>query len=260
VLPVVHFLTLDALSFLASAMAVFLISRMRPIPPVARPAAREPVWAGIVRGVRVTGEHALLGYFVAVSGLLNGAFYAALFLGLPLMIGGPNGAGLNVYGAVLLTYGCTNLASTMFFGGRTMPRRPQFQMIAGTAIIGIGLVLLGLSGLLPAAWIFPGLLGAAALGGIGGPMKDIPMAVLRQTRLAPADMAAGMRVYMAMLNAGILLAMLIAPVMIERAGAVPVIIACGVVYLAVGAIGFTLHANWTETVAADQSRVSAGIS
>ena len=47
--------------------------------------------------------HPLLGYFLATAGLLNGAWYAALFLGVPLMIaqfgvGGAGESGLGAYG------------------------------------------------------------------------------------------------------------------------------------------------------------------
>ena len=56
-------------------------------------------------------------------------------------------------------------------------------------------------------------------------MKDIPVAVLRQTRLAPGDMAAGMRVYIAANSAGALMAMLMTPALIGAWGSVPVIVA-----------------------------------
>jgi hypothetical protein len=77
-------------------------------------------------------------------------------------------------------------------------------------------------------------------------MKDIPLAVLRQTRLRPADMAAGMRAYMAASSAGTLLAMLLAPTAIALAGPVPVVVACGATYIGVGVVGLVLHADWVE--------------
>jgi hypothetical protein len=196
-------------------------------------------------------SHPLLGYCLTVTGLLNGIWYAVFFLGLPLMIArhaapGTNEAGLGDYGLVLSAYGCTNLLATVFFGSRLLPARPQFQMFGGNILVGVGLALLGLASFLPAPWLLPGFAAAAALGAIGGPMKDIPLAVLRQTRLRPADMAAGMRAYMAANSTGILLAMLLMPGVIELAGVVPVIIACGLIYLAIGVLGITLHAGWIE--------------
>jgi hypothetical protein len=87
---------------------------------------------------------------------------------------------------------------------------------------------------------------ASALAGLGGPMKDLPVAVLRQIRLSPSDMAAAMRAYMAVNSAGTLLAMLVAPTALILAGTVPVVITCGMAYIAVGLIGLARHAAWIE--------------
>jgi MFS transporter, DHA3 family, macrolide efflux protein len=253
IVPAMHFLTLDALSFLVSAIAILLINRLEPSLPVVHPIRREAIWHSIVRGSRAMASHPLLGYFLATTGLLNGAWYAVYFLGLPLIITrvGVGGTGLGAYGIVLTAYGCTNLAATVFFGGRMLPARPQFQMFGGNLQVGIGLALLGMTSFLPAAWLLPGLAAAAALGAIGGPMKDIPLAVLRQTRLSPADVAAGMRAYMASNSAGTLLAMLLTPGAVALVGVVPVVSACGGAYIAVGIVGLVLHASWLE-VASEQ--------
>jgi hypothetical protein len=246
--PAVHFLTLDALSFVISAAGLLLIIRFRPGLPVTRCAGRGTVWHSIARGVRAMMSHPLLGYCLAVTGLLNGIWYGVFFLALPLMIAqhGAGGSGLGDYGLVLSAYGCTNLLATLFFGSRQLPARPQFQMFGGNIVIGLGLALLGLASLLPGPWLLPGFAAAAAAGAIGGPMKDIPLAVLRQTRLPPTERAAGMRAYLAANSAGMLLAMLLMPGAIELTGVLPVTLACGMTYLAVGGIGLALHAGWVE--------------
>ncbi len=247
-IPVVHFLTLDAISFLASAAALLLIGRLRPNMPRIRRVERQTIWQGFFRGVQAMATHKLLGYFLAMAAVLNGTWYAVFFLGLPLMIErhGLAGSGLGAYGLVLSAYGCGNLAATVYLGGRPLSPRPQFQMCGGNLVVGAGVVLLGLADLLPAPWLVFGFAAAAALGAIGGPMQDIPMAVLRQTRLPPTDTAAAMRAYMATTSLGILCAMLLAPALIAACGAVPVVIACGMTYSGVGALGLVLHGNWLE--------------
>jgi hypothetical protein len=246
ILPVVHFFTLDAISFLASALALVLIGRVRPdLPPAPVTAGREPIWRGIIRGAKAMTAHPVLGYVLSTAGLLNGAWYAVFFLGVPLLLG-EHDSGLKAYGMVLSAYGCTNLAATLFFGGRDMTPRPQLQMFGGNMLVGCGLVLIGLAGLLPERAFLPAIVAAAAVGAIGGPMKDIPVAVLRQTRLDRGDVAAGMRAYMASSGAGTLVAMLLAPVTVTAAGVVPAIIVCGVVYLCVGAVGLIRFATWID--------------
>ncbi len=148
---------------------------------------------------------------------------------------------------MISAYGCTNLAATIVVGSRPLPAQPQFQMFGGTLIVGSGIVLLGLAAFLPARCVIPGFIAASAFSAIGGPMKDIPLAVLRQTRLAPLDVAAATRVYLAMSSAGTLLAMLLMPAAITLAGMVPVTIACGVTLAAIGLVGILRHAGWVES-------------
>jgi hypothetical protein len=243
-LPVVHFLTIDAGSFLASAAALLAIRRLR---PASRPAtAAQPVWQAIARGVRAMAGHRLLGFVLATTWLTNGAWYAAFYLALPPMIARHGGDGLGVFGLVISAYGCTNLLSTLVCGSRALPARPQFQMFSGTALVGAGTVLLGLADALPEAWRVPGMAAAAALGAIGGPMKDIPLAVLRQTRLRPGDMAAAMRAYMAVSYTGMLAAMLVTPAAVAAFGVVAVTIGCGVVLAGIGGAGLLRFAAWAE--------------
>jgi MFS family permease len=250
-IPMVHFLSLDAVSFLASAAALVLIGRWRPRAASGQARSAETIWHGLVRGFRATARHRLLFYVLLTTWLLNGSWYAVFFLGLPLMITqagvhGIGGTGLGAYGMVISAYGCTNLAATLVFGSRTLPARPQFQMFGGTVLVGFGVVLLGCATLLPAGWILAGLMASAALGAIGGPMKDIPVAVLRQTRLDHSDKAAAMRAYMAVSNAGTLLAMLLIPGLMVSAGVVDVVVGCGVGLMAIGGFGLLWHAGWSE--------------
>ncbi len=251
--PTVHFLTIDAASFLVSAGALLLIRRRRRLATVRRGAA-EGVWQGVARGVRAMSAHPLLGYVLRTTGLVNGAWYAAYFLALPLLIEqrglqGPGGSGLGAYGLVIAAYGSTNLLATLALGGRPMPARPQLQMFCGGLITGGGTLLLGLVALLSAPWAVAALAGAAALAAVGGPMKDIPVAVLRQTRLAPEDLGAGMRAYIAANSAGVLVAMLLAPVLLHRVGTAPVMLGCGALLAATGGAGLLRHIGWVDAAA-----------
>jgi len=248
---VIHFLTIDAFTFLASAAALSLIRRHhRAALPASRQIARDSVWRGVVRGYRATARHSLLGYYLAMSGPLNGVWYAVFYLCLPLMIaragvGWGAQTGLGAYGLILSAYGCGNLASTVILGGR-MPARPQFQMLAGNLLTGSGTLALAAANFLPAEWRLEGFAAAAVVAAMGGPMQDIPTAVMRQTRIAPLDRAAAMRAYMAACAFGILVAMLLTPAAIGMFGINLVILGCGAVYLCVAAIGLARFAGWRE--------------
>ncbi len=167
--PIVHFLTIDAVSFLCSAAALLLIGRLRPGLTAPRATGREAAWRGVLRGIRALRAHPLLGFYLKATGIVNGAWYALVFFPPPLPLAieqrgihGPGGSGHGAYGLVISAYGSTNLAATLVFGSRLMPARPQFQMFSGTVISGLGMVMMGPALLLPAGWVLPGLMAAAA--------------------------------------------------------------------------------------------------
>jgi MFS transporter, DHA3 family, macrolide efflux protein len=250
-IPVVHFLSLDALSFLASAAALLLITRLHGRKSDTRRIGREGIWSGVRRGVLAMNSHPLLGYVLKTSGLLNGAWYAVFFLSLPLMIArrgveGLGGSSLGAFGLVISAYGCANLAATLIFGGQPLSLRPQIQIFAGNLLVGGGIVLMGVTSFLPTEWLLPGLMATAALSAVGGPMKDISVAVLRQTRVQRADLPAAMRAYMAVNSAGTLLAMLLVPTALILAGTVSVIIVCGATIIGVGFVGLIRYVAWSE--------------
>jgi predicted MFS family arabinose efflux permease len=240
-LPLVHFVTFDAATFVVSALALLLIVRLRP-PPELAPPARESVLASALRGFAATRPHPLLFYVLATTGLVLGAWYAAMFLGIPLMLE-RGGADVGAYGLVIASYGTTNLVATLVVGSFPVPRRPASMVFGGLALVGVGTTLLGVAGWLslPAHWLVPALCTAAAAGAAGGPMEDVAVAVLRQTRLPHGEQAAAMRAFLASGNLGLLVAFLAAPKLFEAMGAAPTVTLCGAVLLAVAAVGFARH-------------------
>lgn len=247
ILPLLHFLTLDAATFLVSACAILLIGRLRALPFVPG-ATAEGVGAAIARGFRAMRQHALLGYVLGSTFVINGTWYAAMFLGLPLAITrlgahGPGGSGLSAYGAVISAYGLTNLLATLVVGNLVLPSRPGLRMFSGNLTVGSGIVLLGLAMALPlpAGLRLPCFMAMAGLAAIGGPMSDVTIATLRQTLLDEADMAAAMRAYMVMNNLGLLVGMALAPALFRALGVPAGVMLCGAAIVLVGLTGLLRH-------------------
>ncbi len=236
--PVAQFFTLDAASFLLSAGAVLALGRVDV--PAAR--VRSSLLGGIGHGFAVVRQHRLLWSILLWKGGIGSFWYVAYYLALPLAIehahiAGPGGTGLGAYGLVISAYGCTNLLSTLVVGSRDLPAHPGRMVFIGSLISGLGTVGLALG----AGAGLPMLLGAAAVGAVGGPMSDIPAAVLRQTELAPADVAAATRAFMVVRYGGTLVAMLAAPALAHGFGAAALLVICGVAPMLFAAVGLARH-------------------
>ena len=232
-------LSLDAATFLASAAAVWAVGRRHAIPPVAGAAARAGTGGtleGIVQGVRATRRHPVLGYVLATTGLLNGAWYTAYFLLLPLATQRA-GLPLGAYGLVISAYGCSNLVANLVIGSRPMTGRPGRMIFAGNVCLGLGILGVGAAAALPAGWLLPVAMASSGLAAVGGPMQDITTAVLRQTALPRADVPAGTRAYMFSSQAGLLAALVMAPVLLAALPLAGVIALCGAAILGIGAEG-----------------------
>jgi DHA3 family macrolide efflux protein-like MFS transporter len=236
-LPLVHFVTIDVATFAVSALAVTasVTSRAQSAPS----SRRDGIWASLSRGFVAVRRDPLLGFVLSVTGVINGAWYAAYFLGLPLMLveGGVAG-GIAAFGTVISGYGLTNLATTLIVGNRPISRYPARMIFGGNLFLGVGVLLLGLAGLvLPTHLLLAGLVGAALVSAIGGPMQDITVATRRQTILAPPDIAAGTRAFVVVNQAGLLLGLLASPLLFSLLGVAPTVMACGLAVLAASAAG-----------------------
>ena len=240
-LPVVHFFSLDAATFLLSASAVLCLGRgPRPLPR-----ARMSVLGSVGHGFAMVRKHRLLWSVLLVTGPINGLWVGVFYLALPLLIEragitGPGGTGLGAYGLVISAYGCTNLLATLVVGSRRLPAHPGRMMFSGSVIVGVGTAALAFGSVAG----LPALMAASAFAAIGGPMKDIPTAVLRQTELAPGEVAAATRAFMVVSYGGVLVAMLAMPSVVRALGPMPLVVLCGAGSSALACWGLARH--WSD--------------
>lgn len=239
VIPLVHFVTFDLLTFLASATAVSLI-RLAP-QPRRRPTAAT-MRESLLHGFRAVRRHKLMWFALRTTGIINGAWYAAYFIGLPLLItqaGLSNG--VTAFGLVISAYGATNLLANLLVGSLDVRRHPTLLVYVSNIIVGLGILLLaGCALLLPQDWLLAGLVPSAMLSAFGGPMKDITLATLRQTELPQADIPPAMRAFVSLGQLGTLTGLLASPLLFALAGVPGTVLLCGAAILGVGLAGFWL--------------------
>jgi MFS family permease len=238
-IPVVGLMAVNAATFVASAGAVASLRRELPRRVELGAASRLDL---LLRGARAMRTQPMFTYLLLRGGAVNGLWVVALWLGLPLAVqhgrlAGFGASGLGVVGLVMGAYGAGNLVGNLVVGGLEI-RRPVEMIVAGNAIVGAGLALMGAAVLVaPAPAVVPLMMAAAALAALGGPVSDVPMATLRQTAFAPGDVAAVYRLSIVCDHGGVLLATALAPGLLAEAKPAQVILACGVAMVAVALLG-----------------------
>ena len=238
----IHFFTLDALSFLASAAAVAGLRLPRTLQPsAAAPGVRTGWWPSMLAGFRETRRHKPLGFALDMSGLINGAWFTLFYLALPLLLVA-RADGLARYGLIMACYGISNLLANLIVGSRPMSPRPGRQILCGIGFLGAGMVAIAaIAGLdLGADAQALALAAASCLAGFGGPLEDIPVATLRQWRIPTDTIAGATRAAQIVSNLGTLVAMLLAPAACVAFGPVAVMWVCGLIYVGVTGYGLAI--------------------
>ena len=254
-LPTVGLMAATTLTSLASAVAIASLRHHLPRRPQT---ARGSRFEMLTRGFRAVRDRGYFRYLLWRGGVVNGLWVVALWLCLPLTVQHRGlevfgTRGLGVVGLVMGAYGVGNLAGNLVVGGLA-PRRPVTLILAGNAVLGVGLALMGWAALAaPEPLAAPLIMAAAALTALGGPMMDVPMATLRQTVFAPHEVAAVYRLSIVFDWGGMLLATLVAPFVLQAISAEMTLLLCGGVIVAVAAAGLCqpgAPASWQAMTAA----------
>ncbi|HZU69040.1 MAG TPA: MFS transporter [Ktedonobacteraceae bacterium] len=232
-LPLAHFFTLDAISFVISALAVFSLGRHF----AWKPERNREIGNGI-RGVlqeiggamRLVRVHRSLPWIFVSLAIISVAWSTGFTVGVPLLAARVLGGNVGAYGLIVGAYGVGNVLSNLVIGSLTIHRRVMTIFI-GKLVLGIGFFLLAFAPSLPVA-----LLGSA-LAAIGGPMGDIMLLTMIQTDLPSNQIGKVYSLLMMLESAGVSLGLLLA-VPLFTIVEVPIGIAlCASIMAAVGIAG-----------------------
>ena len=232
--PKAQFFTLTAITFLLSALAVRAVTRHLASAPRARTATgMAAVVDSLMGGARAVRGHGLVLYGLVGNMVANLTWAMGVLLGMVLYLRATSPQPLTDYSLMMTAYGIGNLGANLVLAS-LRPGRPQVQLVAAKFIFGLGVFLLPL---------MPGrgmLMVVAALAAINGPLENLAMLHLMQSRFPPHRLAQVYRLQMCAVFAGLFLAYLIAPSLFGWFGLAPVIMAAGVVTFATGLLGLAL--------------------
>ena len=238
VVPVIHFLTVNALSFIASGLAILSLGRTIDPPP--QPQDTMSAGQRLIRGIRIVSAQPVARTMLIANALVLAAWMVGVSLGLPFLVAeyGVSGLGLHGLGAVaalVAAYGAGDFLSNLFVAGHR-PRRLGPFMYGGYFLLGAGLALVPLPlWLLPEAMRLPTMMIAAFASGLGGPLFFIPMMTYLQTNLAGQDLVSVIRLRLAVIAGAMMIGSGLAPMLYTHLGAGPAVVAAGM-FIAAAAI------------------------
>ncbi len=245
-LPVIHFLSITAVGFVLSGLAVWAV-RDRLIDPNHRPRPGRGGWRGawdaLLDGTRLMLREPVMGALLMVNAVANGPWSVALQLCIALMVKehDPNifgFHGLAALGLIIGTCGVGDVAGNLVAGSVRF-RRPLSTMFIGYVAMGMGFALIAL-----AAWgldnpyKLPAMMAAGLLSGFGGPFYFIPMITRLQTVYRGAEIARVFRLRLAVMAGAMLLFNLGATPMFDWIGPTHTEFLFGLLLLALGVAGY----------------------
>jgi len=197
VVPVAHFFTIDAVTFLASTGAVLSLWPHLAGACAARPAGeREPsplreAFRQARALVRVPAIATALAGVVA-SNFVWGVCYV---VGLPIWVHQAARGSVGAFGGLVAVYGVANLAAMLALGGAEL-RHKRLMGFGGLVLMGVGWLVVAAS---------PGMVVAAAglmVASVGGPMQNAAAMSLLQGEVSPEHLGKAYSVYMVTSSAG----------------------------------------------------------
>ena len=222
--PLVHFFTINALSFLGSASSIRSIGL-----PQTSDDKDERGAGGLVEAWhsvrRVPGIYRSL-WAKCVSG---GAWSLAYGVGLALLVEEMRPGEVSTYGTLIAAYGVGNLAGALGIGSLRRTH-PELWIYGGLIWLGIGF--LALSGIREVFWLH----WAIGLTAMGGPVNDLPFVDLAQAHFRPLELSDVFRVKVILDSLITLVFFALSPWAFQVLGVRKVMAVCGAIMLLSGIV------------------------
>ncbi len=237
-IPMIHFFTLDALTFVVSAICVASLGRFVPQKKILHK-INTPLFESLKSSYRLISHKRGLKFLFLSKTVTAGTWSLALMIGFPLLIHQVAAGNTQMFGFVMASYGIGNFAGSLIFGSRPL-KKLMFAICAGYIWLGLGFSLIGVAPTIPLI-IF-----AAAFAGFAGPISDLAFVDLLQRKFSVGELTKVVRLRIALESAGTLVFMLISPILIKTFSVRAVILFCGLAWIGAGLFGFLQQAGWVD--------------
>ncbi|MEA2756781.1 MAG: transporter, family, macrolide efflux protein [Aliidongia sp.] len=230
-MPVIQFFTVTAGAFLASAGAVFVVTKQLDLPaPPTRGRGLAGIADSLTAGFRALRGHPVVIYGFIGSAITNGCWGAGVILGLALLMRETQAEPLTAYGLVISAYGVGNVLANLVVAAFAQ-HRPAWRLTFGRVVFGVGVMGMAVAPDLHTLML------VAALAAINGPLCDLALLDLMQSSFPLHVLAPVFRVQSAMAVGGILIAYLMTPTLFQHFPVRDVIFGSGAISAVSGMLG-----------------------
>ncbi len=254
-LPVIHFLSVTAVGFILSGLAIWA-ARDRLVDPAQRSRGGRNglrgAWDALLDGARLMLRERTMGALLLVNAIANGPWSVALQLCIALMVveHDPTLFGFQGLAALGLIVGACGVGDVIgnLVAGSVQFRRPLSTMFLGYVAMGGGFSLIAL-----AAWgldnpyKLPAMMAAASISGLGGPFFFIPMITRMQIVYRGAEIARVFRLRLAIMAAAMLVFNLAATPLFDLIGPTHTEFDLGLLLRALGLGGYIYFRRGPES-------------
>ncbi len=236
-IPVIHLLTLNALSFLASAGAIAKVGHRITDEENnnIQPTFRRKLLRGIHAASCCPGSWQIL--FTTM--VRAGAFALGFTVGIPLFfVQSPQIAIAGIV-SVALIIGISAVSEIIFNLLIVMkqPKRPWQLMFMGYMTIGLGLLMIGIAQILPfSIFLVLVMMLCAIIVGLGNTMAGIQMLTFFGDRMNPDDFSSILRLRLVLVTGAAMISTALAPFLFGTFGTPKTVIGCGAIILIVAFI------------------------
>lgn len=234
-IPMIHFFTIDAITFCVSAYCVYSLKKY--IPPMDySKMPKSNFKTAVLSGFYLAREVPGMSYLYFSKALTAGCWNLVIAIGFPLLVHEMTGGDARYFGLVMASYGVGNFIGALYFGNMERVRLWEIYFY-GLLFLGIGFILIGLA---PNVEL---IILAAAFAGFFGPMNDLAFIDMVQKKFKVTDLTKMFRLRLASESSMTLIFTLISPMMIKLTSVRTVILIGGSLWLVCAAIGFMLDKN-----------------
>ncbi len=243
-IPMIHFFTIDAVTFCVSAYCVYSLKKYLP-PMDYSKMPKSNFKTAVLSGFHLARSVPGMSYVFFSKAVTAGCWNLVIAIGFPLLVHEMSGNDPRYFGLVMASYGVGNFIGALYFGN--MERKRLWELyFYGLLFLGIGFILIGLAP--DVEWIIL----ASAFAGFFGPMNDLAFIDMLQKKFKVQDLTKMFRLRLASESTMTLFFTLISPWLIRTTSIRTSILIGGSIWLICAVVGFLMHKSFHKSYQTSQ--------